>query len=135
MTEFSTTVEIPVRYRDIDSINHVNNATYVTYLEEARVQYINDVLGADPSRPGFVVAAVSVEYEQPIVFGQDVVVALSVTDIGTSSITMDYEIRADGDVAATAETVIVTVDPEGDGPRPVPDEWRERIGAHEGKEF
>jgi acyl-CoA thioester hydrolase len=38
MTGYETEVEIPVRYRDIDSLGHVNNAVYITYLEQARVE-------------------------------------------------------------------------------------------------
>lgn len=132
MTEYTTQIELPVRYRDIDSLGHVNNAVYVTYLEQARVEYIREVFATTPLAPGFVVVSVSVDYERPIKLGDTVVVALAVTDIGTTSVTMDYEIRADGTLAATAETVIVARDDQTGGSRTVPDAWRERIAAHEG---
>ena len=41
---FETT--IGVRYRDIDAMGHVNNAVYATYLEQARVRYVDHVLGS-----------------------------------------------------------------------------------------
>jgi acyl-CoA thioester hydrolase len=135
MTEYATEVELPVRYRDIDSLGHVNNAVYVTYLEQARVEYIREVFAATPLDPGFVVAHVGVDYERSIELDDRVVVGLGVTDIGTSSITMSYEIRAGGELAATAETVIVASDPETGSPGPVPDAWRERIAEHEGRPF
>jgi len=135
MTEYATEVELTVRYRDIDSYGHVNNAVYVTYLEQARVEYIREVFATTALDPGFVVGGLSIDYERPIEFGEHVVVGLRVTDIGESSITMDYEIRADGDLAATAETTLVAFDPDTRTPRPVPDAWRERIAAHEGREF
>jgi acyl-CoA thioester hydrolase len=135
MAEYETAVELPVRYRDIDSLGHVNNAVYVTYLEQARVEYVQEVFAETPLSPGFVVAHVSVDYERPIELGDSVVVALGVTDIGTASVTMGYEIRADGAVAATAETVIVALDDESRDPVPVPEAWRERIAAHEGRAF
>lgn len=132
--EFATEVTLPVRYRDIDALGHVNNAVYVTYVEQARVEYVREVFAETPLDPGFVVAHVSVDYERPIELEDRVVVGLGVTDIGTTSVTMAHEIRAGGELAATAETVLVTRDDSG-RPRPVPDTWRERIAAHEGRSF
>jgi acyl-CoA thioester hydrolase len=135
MTEYETEVELSVRYRDIDSVGHVNNAVYVSYLEEARVAYIKRVFGVSAVDPGFVVAHISVDYERPIELGETVIVALGVTALGESSITMTYEIRADGARAATAETVIVPFDREAGTSRPVPDEWRDQIERYEGRSF
>ncbi|MFT4944401.1 MAG: acyl-CoA thioester hydrolase [Halovenus sp.] len=131
MTDYETEVPLSVRYRDIDALGHVNNAVYVTYLEQARVEYLQTVFGTRSVDPGFVVARVTVDYEQPVELGDDLLVGLGVTDIGTTSVTMGYELRADGALAATAETVIVALD-DDDTPRQIPDTWRERIAAHEG---
>ena len=135
MSDYAMEVEIPVRYRDIDTVHHVNNAVYVTYLEQARVEYIDEVLETSAVEPQFVIANITVDYKRPILLGQEVVVALSVTDIGTASITMEYEIRADGAVAATASSVMVTVSSEEKTSKPVPDEWRKNMSAYEGREF
>lgn len=135
MSEYAMEVEIPVRYRDIDTVHHVNNAVYVTYLEQARVEYIDHVLETSAVEPQFVIATITVDYKRPILLDQQVVVSLSVTDIGTSSIEMEYEIRADSEVAATASSVMVTVSSEEKTSKPVPDDWRENIVAYEGTEF
>jgi acyl-CoA thioester hydrolase len=139
MSEFATELEIPVRYRDIDAEGHVNNAVYLSYIEQARVRYIGDVLDRSPADPGFVVAHVSIDYERSIdlekhLAGTPVVVAMGTTAVGDSSITMEYELRASGGRAATAETVIVAVDEAGQ-PRAVPDDWREALETHEGRTF
>ena len=57
-------------------------------------------------------------------------VALWTRDLGESSLDLAYEVRAGGEVAATAETVQVVVDDEGTESRPIPAEWRERIAEH-----
>ena len=132
---YNTQMELEVRYRDIDSVGHVNNAVYVTYLEQVRTRYIEDVLDVDVVDPGFVIANINIDYKRPIRFGETVRVGVRVTDLGTSSILMDYEIYADGERAATADTVMVPFDPETDSSRPVPEEWREAIEAHEGRTF
>lgn len=124
---FETTVDL--RYRDIDAMGHVNNAVYASVLEQARVEYFDSLLESDLSREGAVLASLSIEYERPIEL-QDgpVTVAIDVPRVGTSSVPMRYELRrADGERAATAETVQVAYDREAGSSVPLPDAWREAI--------
>jgi acyl-CoA thioester hydrolase len=133
MAEFNYEKEMEVRFRDLDMMGHLNNAVYATYLEQARVEYIEDVVEQPLMEIGAVVADLHLDFERPIDWGDEVVVAVRADELGTSSIPLEYEIRVDGDVAATAETLMVTFDPEAGEPRPIPDAWRERIQAHEGR--
>lgn len=133
MAEFNYEKEMDVRFRDLDMMGHLNNAVYATYLEQARVEYIEDVVEQPLMEIGAVVADLHLDFERPIDWGDDVVVAVRADELGTSSIPLEYEIRVDGDVAATAETLMVTFDPEAGEPRPIPDAWRERIRNHEGR--
>ena len=132
MDEFNFEVEIDVRFRDLDAMGHVNNAVYATYLEQTRVEYIEDVIGEPLMETGAVLADLHIDYERPIDWGETVTVAVRADDPGTSSIPMTYEIRADGEVAATAETHMVIIDRETGDPTPMPEAWRERIREHEG---
>ncbi|WP_435349427.1 acyl-CoA thioesterase [Haloarchaeobius sp. HRN-SO-5] len=125
------TVDIDVRYNDVDLLGHVNNALYSTYLEAARVEYLPEVLRTTEALDS-VLAHLEIDFERPITLEDDVEVAIWVTDVGNSTIRFAYEVRASGEVAATAETVQVVYDTETQEPRPVPDEWRERIEAFEG---
>jgi len=131
MSEFSYETEMPVRFRDIDAVGHVNNAVYATYLEQARIEYIEAVMGTEVVESGSVIVHLDIDYERSIEHGADVTVGVRVPEIGGSSIPMEYEIRADGATAATGSTVMVTVDPETGSARPLPDRWRDRIAAHE----
>lgn len=131
MTDFAYTTEFDVRYRDLDPLNHVNNAVYATYLETARLEYFRSVVGRSLAEGESVLAHLSIDFRRPITLGDAVTVGVRVTDVGRSSIGMEYEVRADGEVAATAETVMVAV--EDGEPRPVPEEWRAAIEAFEGE--
>lgn len=122
-------VAIDVRLRDIDFMGHVNNAVYATFLEEARESYFRDVVGASLVDVGTVLANLEIDYVRPIEADAAVTVAVRVRELGTSSLPMEYEIRADGERAATARTVQVLVDRETEQSRPIPAEWRTRIGA------
>ncbi|PSQ17150.1 acyl-CoA thioesterase [Halobacteriales archaeon QS_8_69_26] len=130
MTEFAFTTEFDVRYRDLDPLEHVNNAVYATYLETARLEYLTAVLGRSLATGESVLAHLSLDFRRSVTFEDSVTVAVGVTDVGGSSIRMEYEIRAGGEVAATAETVLVTVE-DGD-PTPVPGDWRTAIEEFEG---
>src|SRR5699024_8966001 len=67
---------IEVRWRDLDAFNHVNNATYLTYLEQARLAWLKNVPGTwfdEHAMP--VMAASHLNYRRPIGWPADVVVA------------------------------------------------------------
>lgn len=124
------TTEIPVRFRDLDPENHVNNAVYGTYIEQARLTYLEDVL-VDPDASRVVLAHLSIDYRRPVTLSDEsVAVTVRTTELGTSSIPMEFELETVDGVAATGESVMVTVDEDGD-PRPMPETWRDRITAFE----
>ncbi|MFC7045748.1 acyl-CoA thioesterase [Halobacteriaceae archaeon GCM10025711] len=132
MPEYAYETEMAVRFRDLDALGHVNNAVYATYVEQARVKYYEDVVGLDLDEMTTVIADIDLDYRAPITWGQTVTVGARVPDLGTASFPMTYEVRADGDVAATAETTIVVVDPDTGESRPIPDDWRAAITEFEG---
>ena len=127
--QYSYETDVDARLRDIDFMGHVNNAVYATFLEEARDAYFADVIGVSLTDIGTVLATMTIDYVRAIEAGERVTVSMGVADLGTSSLTIEYEIRADGKTAATAETVQVLVDREGGESKPLPDEWRTRIDA------
>lgn len=132
MSEYSLTVDVDVRFRDLDAMGHVNNAVYATYLEQARVVYFEEVLEVPLYEIQSVLATLELEFRRPVTLDDDVSVAVRVPELGESSVPMEYEVRADGDVAAVGETVQVVVDEETGESKPIPDEWREKIAAFEG---
>ncbi|ELY70243.1 acyl-CoA thioesterase [Natrinema versiforme] len=125
------TVDVSVRYRDLDPLNHVNHAVYASYLEVARTAYLEEVVDVAAEDISFVLANLEISYERPITMGDDPTVAVSVSRLGDSSCTMAYEIRVDGDIAATAETTMVHIDPETRRPSSIPDPMAQRIRNRE----
>ena len=131
MREHPFTVDIDVRYNDVDLLGHVNNAIYSSYLEAARVEYLPEVLGTPESLES-VLAHLEIDFERRIEMGQDVEVTVEVPELGTSSVPMRYEITAGGERAAVAETTLVFLDAQAEDTAPIPDEIRERVVEHEG---
>lgn len=121
------TIEIHVRFRDFDPMQHVNNAVYVSYLEQARAEFYDEVVGVALAEIDTVLAQLEVSYERAIDDVGSVTVALAVGDLGESSIPMEYEIRSGDRRYASARTVQVFFDPETGESRPIPDRYRERL--------
>ena len=70
LDKFPAVVAVDVRYRDLDTFNHVNNAVYLTYFEQARVRYFRS-LGWRSNDASVVVARSEVNYRKPIFLGDD----------------------------------------------------------------
>ena len=127
---FTTVVD--VRYRDLDPLGHVNHAVHVSYLEVARVEYFEQILDVDLTAVETAIASVDIAYHRPITPDGQLVVEMQVTDIGTTSLTTEAELRVDGEQAASATVVMVNYDREKRAAQPIPDAWREAITAFEG---
>ncbi|MCS7059009.1 MAG: acyl-CoA thioesterase [Meiothermus sp.] len=121
---FPVRVPIEVRFSDLDTLKHVNNAVYLTYDEMARGHYLRRV-GAAIDSGNFVMARAEVDYIRPILFGQRVEVALRVERVGRSSFRTYSETWADGQLAAQTRVVVVWLE-EGK-PAPVPEWLRQGI--------
>ncbi|WP_313691896.1 acyl-CoA thioesterase [Halorarum halobium] len=118
---FETTVE--PRYRDLDTMGHVNNAVYASYLEHGRAAFFREEIGTELHESNVALASLSIDFRRPIEGLDEVTVSLAVEDLGTTSATIAYEISHDGEPAASAETVQVALDDDG---RPTPIEGAAR---------
>lgn len=81
--------EIPVRFRDLDPLNHVNNALFNTYLEEARIQFLGEVgqMQSEFSQgKTFVLVKITIEYLNQITFPSTLLIGTGIGEVGNSSI-------------------------------------------------
>jgi acyl-CoA thioester hydrolase len=127
---FRFAAEVPLRWVDVDSAGVVNNAVYLSLLEQARYLYFAQLGLLDDHVVPFVLAEVQLKFARPGRLGMKVEVAARVRQLGTTSFHMDYEVRAGEAVLATATAVLVFVDADV-RPTPIPPPWRETIGAFE----
>lgn len=126
-----------VTFRDLDVFGHVNNAVYLTFIENARIGYMRDVLGIESLDDLLVIVAnVNIDFRSRASLGETLDVGARVSRIGTKSFAMDHEIHGpDGRLVAAASTTLVTFDYRGDSTMPVPELWRERIESYEARDF
>ena len=118
------THQLEVRFRDCDAMGHVNNAVYLTYLEQARFSHwratglASETLNSAPAEggapagvPGVILARVEIDYRRPARHGDVLRIHVGLAAVGRSSFTYEYEIvDATDAVVANAKTVIVRFD-------------------------
>ncbi|MEO7325779.1 MAG: thioesterase family protein [Dokdonella sp.] len=113
-----------VRWGDLDGFNHVNNAAFLVYAQEARLAWLGSVDGMwmdETMMP--VVAAAHVNYRRQLAWPAQILVDLAVVRLGTSSLTLAHRIFDARDrerVYADGDAVIVWIDPASGGSIPLP---------------
>ena len=119
-----------VRFRDLDPMGHVNNAVFLTYIEQARVAFLAEVGAATGiEEMNIIVAHVEIDFRAPVRLGQEIEISVRASRFGTTSFDLDYLLRVDGEVVAEAKSVQVAYDYRRREPIPLPAEWREKLTA------
>lgn len=123
-------VKIPVRFRDLDPMGHVNNSVYLTYFEVARTAYWQelhhdyryDVLD-------FLIARAECDYVSAVMLRETIRIEVWLSRIGTSSFVLDYELFDEQSerLVARGRTVQVMIDTKSGRSRPIEPELRERM--------
>jgi len=140
MADYKFYTPIKVRYGDLDAQWHVNHTRFLTYMEQARLEYIMH-LGLFDGKSFLdlraIVADAHISYLAPIMLGQNIRVGTRTRKIGNKSMVYEYAIEdADsGSVLARGEIVSVAYNFREQKSVPVPDEWRKRISDFEGKDL
>ena len=128
-----------MRWSDMDAYGHVNNAVFIRYLEEARINFL---FRPDKEfQQGSVVARHEIDYKRQLVHRPHPVdIELWVAEIRAASFTIGYEVKDEDVVYVRASTVVVPFDFEAQRPRRITPEEREflqeyleKAGAEEGE--
>lgn len=122
------TTTLPIRWGDMDAMNHVNNTVYFRYMEQARVSWIQAIsgsVGADGEGP--VIANAFFNFYRPVVFPGTVTIKLYVADPGRTSLDTFVTIeRTDepGVVHAAGGATLVWINQATGRPTALPEAFR-----------
>ena len=118
-----------VRWDDLDAFGHVNNAKYLTFVQEARFLWATEEFSAamrESSLIEMVVARAEIDFIEPIYDGGRFVdIEISIEKIGNSSFNMLFTVSDEGKVFAKVKTVQVAVSLDTKKSRPLTDKERE----------
>jgi acyl-CoA thioester hydrolase len=126
---FSTTVR--VRWGDCDAFGHVNNASYLSYFEEARIDYWKAVVPDIPFT-GMAIAHVTVDFKGQAYPGDELTVRVAITELKRTSFWAAYEVTRGDQVVATGRSAQVFFDYRSQQSTPMPPAFRQRIASYEG---
>jgi acyl-CoA thioester hydrolase len=110
-------LDIEVRWRDLDSFNHVNNASYLGYIEEARVRWfksLSEDWAGESAAP--ILAAINVNYRKPVGWPETLRVELFTERLGNKSLTLGHRIVSatlDDMLYVDGHTVLVWINSRG----------------------
>ena len=134
---------VAVRYRDLDTLGHVNNAVYASYLEIGRVAFLRAVvarLGLPTSghefgvNVPFVLVELTIGFKSPAYLGETLDVAVRMPSAGRTSFAFEYEVREreSGRLVATGRSAQVMIDPATGSKAEVPQEFLDAVEAVQG---
>jgi acyl-CoA thioester hydrolase len=112
---------IEIRWRDLDGFGHVNNAVFLTYLEECRDEWLARNLHDPPARGEYLLARIAIDYRSPVTMDDEwVEVEVEHRRVGRSSITLAERVLAGPGRRLVAEAEAVAVRYDWESGRPVP---------------
>ncbi len=129
--------KVNIRFSDLDAFNHVNNACYLTYIEQARIEYFSDIVGWDYnwSKKGIILAKATVDFIFPIHMKDEVHVYTHCNRMGTKSFDLQYRIiKIENEkevLLSDASTVMVAFDYDLQKSIEIPAEWKDLIRVYE----
>lgn len=125
-------VTVPSRFRDLDTLGHINNVAIGSFYEEGRA-HLNRTVFPPQTRHAhnmrLLIADVHIAYLQEAHYPGDIEVGTGIVRMGTSSYTIGLALFQNGECVGTCETVLVNTD--GHKPVPIPDEGRAALEAYQ----
>ncbi len=125
------TVKIEPRFHDTDALGHINNAAFITWMEESRrpiFRLFNRELSI--AKWNLILARVEMDYLAQCYFGKSVVIETSVEKIGTSSLILCHCMFQDKIKTAQGKSVLVYFDYQKQTSLPISEDIRKKLSGH-----
>jgi acyl-CoA thioester hydrolase len=130
------TMDMEVRFRDLDAMGHVNNSVFFTYFEEGRKNFSHQVFHfSDPSEFRFIMAHIQCDFIKPVKLSDQLTLQMWVASIGSKSFGFKYKLTDRSDpsmVYATGESVQVCYDYGQETSIRVPEDMRAKLSIYLG---
>ncbi|MFQ3607294.1 MAG: thioesterase family protein [Chloroherpetonaceae bacterium] len=127
---------IKVRSYELDFFQHVNNAVYLNYIEQARVEVLQssgftlDDFLSQKILP--VVVNININYRQASLLNDELVIFTHVSRIGTSSFAMRHEaynLTRGNTPSFDADVTHAVIDTTTGKSTPIPDKLRQKLST------
>jgi acyl-CoA thioester hydrolase len=121
-----------IRFSDIDIMGHVNNATYLTYFEEARIHFFSQLVGEwDWGNYGILVARNEINYKRPIFSKDKIQIHTRISELGNKSLHMEYRITKQGkegeELCTDGKSILVCFNYKNNKTIAIPEAWKKLL--------
>lgn len=126
-------IQITARFGETDALGHINNASYFSYLEEARIRFFEEIgYNINTKKWNFILASTKCDFISQGYFNQKLTIMTNVSKIGTKSFQLEHEIVCSqtGNIIARANAVIVYFDFDKQESAMIPDLLREGLRGY-----
>ena len=137
MDTYKFVVPIEVRFRDLDSLGHINNSVYFTYCEIARTAYWRKLFSTRRlAEAGFILAHAEIDYRAQANDERRLLIGIRASAFGRTSFEFRYRFEQEetGLLIAEGRSVQVCFDYKKNGKIAIPESVKQQIIAFEGKE-
>jgi acyl-CoA thioester hydrolase len=128
--QFSSWITMPVRWGDMDSLGHVNNAKFFTYDEQARLFFFEDIAKHDArfwKDYGLILAKIGCDFIQQVHFPATLNIGYRIVHVGNTSIKGQSGMFLEDTLVAQTESVIVFFDYASQKPMLIPDSIKNKL--------
>ena len=134
-TQFHHSTSVQIRFNDIDSFGHVNNATLQEYFDLGRMHYIHDVFGDNffKRTQALIIASIHTDFVLPVFLKDQIEVKTAIVKLGNKSLEMEQHIvdTKDNSTKVICKSVMVAFDTKMHQSIEMLQEWREKIAEME----
>jgi acyl-CoA thioester hydrolase len=138
-SKFNFKMKLELRWSDMDQLGHVNNAMYLTYFEQARIEYLHKVCKWNWTETGAILANAYVDYHRPVIYPAPTYAYVRVSKMENKSFVISYMIisvvNEKEKIMTTGYTTMVLYDYDKQQSTIIPDKIRKEIEAYENFTF
>ncbi len=128
------TINIPIRFKDIDYMGHVNNAVFFTFFEEGRKAFFYEIIKiSNLDNFNFILAHSSCDFLKPVKMNDQIALQLWIDNMGNKSFTFIYKLisrKDDSVVYAKGKSVQVFFDYKKNRTIPIPKEFYDKVSEY-----
>tara|TARA_B110000438_G_C15559962_1_gene540727 strand:+ start:284 stop:700 length:417 start_codon:yes stop_codon:yes gene_type:complete len=100
--------QIKTRWRDLDAFKHVNNATFLSYIEDARILFFNR-WSINLKEKSLIVASVKIDYISQLEHPSNIIIGQNISRIGTKSFDIQSAIFTENDMRLVCISTVTSV--------------------------
>ena len=131
LSEFSHSIDVQIRFNDVDILGHLNNTVYFSFFDTGKAYFFEKALNRKMEwrKVECVIANIDCAYHSPIYFGEQIEVLTRCSHVGEKSFVLQQKKKKkmSGAVKSACETVMVSFDPHRQVSEPIPERWRKAL--------